>query len=157
MRGRVVAKLKQCVGCRSCEIACAVAHSESKVLAQAIGETPAPLSRVRVSVDDEGKMAIARCQHCRKPKCVEACPESALRKMDDGLVELDVTKCKAHGACVEACPFGAIWLRPDGSTVYKCDMCIERLDRDELPACVEACPVSALIFRPAKDEAPTTE
>lgn len=153
MRGRIVAKVKQCTGCRSCQVACALAHSESLELLSAIQESPPPLTRVRVSANEEGKIALIRCQHCKKPKCVEACETGALSQTEDGLVMLDEDTCTACGACVEACPFNAIWLRPDESSVYKCDLCITRLDRDELPACVEACPTTALTFRAAKVEA----
>ena len=30
--------------------------------------------------------------------------------------------------------------------VVKCDQCLDRLERDEVPACVEACPTQTLVF-----------
>lgn len=157
MRGRIIAKAKQCTGCRSCQLACALTHSESQVLLEAIHESPGPLTRVHVVAKDEGKILLVRCQNCKKPKCVEVCATGALSQTEDGRVVLDEEKCTACGECVEVCPFGAIWIRPDGSSAYKCDLCIERLDRDELPACVEACPTGALTFRPAEVTADATQ
>ena len=152
MRGRVATKQKQCTACRSCELACAVAHSQSQDLLQAMSEDPKPLSRVKVTMDEKGATRLVRCQHCRKPKCVEACPVDAITQTEDGLVLIDQDKCTACESCVAACPFGAVWLLPDGSAAYKCDLCVERLNRDELPACVEACPTGALLFRHAEVE-----
>ncbi|HID10279.1 MAG TPA: hypothetical protein EYP17_03135, partial [Candidatus Latescibacteria bacterium] len=53
------------------------------------------------------------------------------------------TGCKA---CILVCPFGSITVGPSGKVVYKCDLCIERLEMDEEPACVSACPTGALRF-----------
>lgn len=153
MRGRIVARAKQCTGCRACEIACSLAHARAQDLAEAIRETPAPRRRVRVQARDDGKIAFVRCQHCKTPKCVEACPTGAMYQTEDGLVLLNADECTACGACVEACPFQAVWLLPDESAVYKCDLCVTRLDRDEAPACVEACPTAALTFRLATEKA----
>lgn len=156
MRGRVLTKAKQCLACRSCQMACVLAHSSAGDLLQAIAEQSHSPPRVKI-VDKDGSVAILRCQHCRNPKCVEACPTGALYQTEDGMVLLNPEACEACGACVEACPFDAIWMLPDGSCVYKCDLCIERLERGELPACVEACPTGALTFRPQKAKTEATE
>jgi Fe-S-cluster-containing dehydrogenase component len=44
---------------------------------------------------------------------------------------------------VLACPIGAISLDAEGKAVQKCDMCIERLEKGELPVCVASCPTGA--------------
>ncbi|WP_367270842.1 4Fe-4S binding protein [Thermococcus sp.] len=38
----------KCIGCRQCEIACAVEHSQSKDLFSAIFEDPLPLPRIHI-------------------------------------------------------------------------------------------------------------
>lgn len=38
----VIIRPELCMGCRSCEVACAVSHSKSKNLFSALGEDPAP-------------------------------------------------------------------------------------------------------------------
>lgn len=40
--------------------------------------------------------------------CEEACPVDALKKNEEGYVEIDYTKCISCGKCARSCPFGAI-------------------------------------------------
>ena len=133
-----------CVGCRSCEIQCAVAHSKSKDLQAVIrsGEKPGR----RINVEAYGRHAVpVHCQHCEEPACVLACPTGALARLADGKpVLLDRERCIGCKMCVQACPFGVITLSPDGKGVLKCDLCIERLAQGLEPACVAACPTKAL-------------
>jgi carbon-monoxide dehydrogenase iron sulfur subunit len=42
--------IDKCLACRSCEIACALAHSQSKDLFSAIHEEPKPLPRTKVEL-----------------------------------------------------------------------------------------------------------
>ena len=44
---------EKCLGCKSCEIACAVEHSASKDLYRALEEKPLPAARVQVEGDAE--------------------------------------------------------------------------------------------------------
>jgi carbon-monoxide dehydrogenase iron sulfur subunit len=145
---RITLNSDKCLGCRACEMACAVAHSLSKELLAAVMEDPAPAARVRVVVGKKGENAALRCVHCNKPKCVEACEVGALsRDEQTGLVLLDEEKCVGCLECVEACPFDAIFVVREGQdnqAVIKCDLCADRQQAGEGPACVEACPTGAL-------------
>ena len=136
----------QCMGCRSCEIACAVAHSESKDLLRAVcsGEKPG----YRINVEAYGRMAVpVHCKHCEEAACVLACPTGAVhREGPNGPVLFDEARCIGCKMCVQACPFGVITVSPDGKGVLKCDLCVERLARGQEPACVYACPTGALVF-----------
>jgi carbon-monoxide dehydrogenase iron sulfur subunit len=139
---------EKCVACKRCVIECAVAHSKSKDLVGAMEEDPPPESRVRATVDKKGRIAIVRCVHCEKPKCVEACKPGALTKPGPGeAVEYNAELCTSCLECVEACPFGAIRPSRSGKGIIKCDLCRERLEKGELPACVEACATGALDIR----------
>jgi len=129
----------KCTGCHACVFACAVEHSESKDPARAFAEDPRPIPRRRMAVV-KGKLRSVACQHCKKPKCVEACPNGALVQEATGEVKLYTEKCAGVWECVEACPFDAIWRGP-GHAV-KCDMCPDRPEGEF--ACVEACPTGAL-------------
>jgi Fe-S-cluster-containing dehydrogenase component len=42
-----------------------------------------------------------------------------------------------------ACPIGAISLDSEGKAAQKCDMCIARLEKGQLPVCVTSCPTGA--------------
>ncbi|MHC4618895.1 MAG: hypothetical protein ACYTEQ_14215 [Planctomycetota bacterium] len=42
--GRTISvNIQKCLACRSCEMACALVHSKSKVLEEAVAESPRPL------------------------------------------------------------------------------------------------------------------
>ncbi len=142
---RVIAvDVDRCMGCHSCEIACAVAHSESKSLLEAVQERPLP--QPRVSVLSAGEMAVPlQCRHCEDAPCVEICPTKALQKPDpEGPVTIDPELCIGCKSCIMVCPFGVISMSTDGKSIIKCDLCIARLNEGEEPACVEACPTGAL-------------
>jgi carbon-monoxide dehydrogenase iron sulfur subunit len=136
----------KCLACRSCEIACAIEHSESKTLVGAIQEFPLPIYRVRVLAapgegEADGSRGIPlRCRHCEEPECVFACKSGALtRDLQSGAILCDESRCVGCWMCVMACPLGS--LRPSGRGVaLKCDLCFEKKE----PACVEACPTHAL-------------
>ena len=136
--------LDKCMGCHSCELACAVAHSESQNLLEAINEEPGV--RPRVAVMAVGDMAVPlQCRHCEDAPCVEICPSGALQKPDpEGPVTIDQEMCIGCKTCIIVCPFGVISMTPEGKTIVKCDLCVERLNQGQQPACVEACPTRAI-------------
>jgi len=147
MKGMIVVKVDKCLGCKSCELACAVEHSESKDLYQAINETPVP--RTRVSVEQGAGFAVPlQCRHCEDAPCMEICPTNALRRTDkDSPVVIEHDLCIGCKWCILACPFGVINLDDENRVVTKCDQCFERVQRGEEPACVSACPTGALVFK----------
>jgi formate dehydrogenase iron-sulfur subunit len=48
------------------------------------------------------------CRRCEDAPCIAVCPEDALRKNDDGLVERSTHRCVACKSCVVTCPFGTM-------------------------------------------------
>jgi molybdopterin-containing oxidoreductase family iron-sulfur binding subunit len=104
------------------------------------------------------------CNHCDNPPCVRVCPTKATFRRPDGIVAMDYHRCIGCRFCMAACPFGARsfnWLdareglnekdlnmeypiRMRG-VVEKCNFCVERLAKGQMPACVEAAP-EALFF-----------
>ena len=136
----------RCMGCKACEIACAVEHSVSKDLFGAVFEKPLPKPRIRVVTIDNLLYAPMRCQHCKDAPCMNVCPTKALHRSPEGFVILDPNKCIGCLMCVLACPFGHPRYNPDTKTIVKCDFCIDRIRAGKLPACVEACPTGALRY-----------
>jgi len=136
---------EKCLACRSCKLACAVAHSKSKDLVTAISEEPRPANRVSVIGIDE-ITAPLQCRHCEDAPCVAICPSGALRKEENGIIFLDAQLCIGCNFCVIVCPFGVLKTNREGKAVIKCDLCRERLEKGEEPACVYACPTKALKF-----------
>ena len=51
--------------------------------------------------------------------CEEACPVGAIKKNEQGYVEVDHSKCIGCGKCVRSCPFGAIAERSELFHVLK--------------------------------------
>jgi carbon-monoxide dehydrogenase iron sulfur subunit len=139
---RVYCLISRCLGCKSCEIACAVAHSESKTLEGAISESPRPRKRLHVEMAGDSPFPI-QCRHCDEPACADACMTGAIRKdPQTGLVTSDPEKCVGCWMCVMACPYGVIVQSEKLGAAFKCDQCQDL----EEPACVAACPTGALYF-----------
>lgn len=151
MKGMIVIKVDKCLGCKSCEMACAVEHSQSKDLYEAIHETPTP--RARVSVNQGADFAVPlQCRHCEDAPCMEICPTKALDRADkDSPIVIDHDLCIGCKWCILACPFGVINLDDQNRVITKCDQCFERVERGEKPACVSACPTGALEFKEMKE------
>jgi carbon-monoxide dehydrogenase iron sulfur subunit len=147
MKGMIVVQADKCLGCKACEMACAVEHSESKDLFQAIHESPSPVSRVGVAQGD-GFVVPLQCRQCEEAPCIEICPTNALhREGTESPVIIDHDTCIGCMWCIMVCPFGVIRLDEYSRTLIKCDQCFERLEQGERPACVSACPTGALAFK----------
>ena len=151
--------MESCVGCHSCEVACAEQNG-----------LPAGTVWRRVGEIEGGDHPDTRrfhlslsCNHCLDPACLNGCPTNAYEKLATGIVAHHADDCIGCRYCMAACPYGARsfnWrdprpyikkINPDYPTrergvVEKCNFCVERLAFGELPACVEACKSKALIF-----------
>lgn len=150
MKGSIHVEIKKCLSCHSCELACALEHSESKELAQSVCEDPTPVSRVHVE-DVEGTGVPVQCRHCEDAPCVSVCPREAIEKLGPGqAVVIDEEKCTGCKFCVAVCPFGVVALREDDKVAVKCDLCPRRVKEGSQPACVSACPSGALCFGTAE-------
>lgn len=147
MNGKIiVVDIEKCLGCHSCRLQCAMAHSKFKTLAEAVYADTKPVSRI--IVEQVNDMAVPFfCRHCDNAPCITICPSKAITRQHDGApVVLDSERCIGCHACILACPFGVIKQSPDTKNLVKCDLCVERLQEGEMPACVTACPTKAVKY-----------
>ena len=143
--------LNLCMGCKACEVSCKVEN-----------EVPLSSWRLRVKYVDQGlypdtsrTFTPLRCNHCESAPCERICPVSALHYLDNGIVNIDSSRCIGCAGCIMACPYGAIYMDPETNTADKCTFCAHRIEGGLMPACVVACPVEANIFGDLED--PTSQ
>jgi len=151
----VIAEPSKCIGCRTCEVACVLAHPIGGEPAEAL--TPENFKPRLKVVRNATVTAPVQCRQCENAPCVNSCPTEAL-VYSNGTVQLIAGRCIGCQTCVVACPFGAMEMmdvpvkqtelgspsvRRTVSVAHKCDLCV---DRAEGPACVPVCPTKALIL-----------
>lgn len=151
----VVCDPQLCIGCRTCEIACVLAH----VSGEQVGAIDAAdfHPRVKVLKEDEVSGAVM-CRHCEDAPCASVCPNGAIVRAGDQSIQVLQDKCIGCKMCVLACPYGAMTVRMQKVVRYvqeqavgfvykaqalKCDLCHSRANGHG-PACVQACPTDAL-------------
>lgn len=145
---------ERCIGCKQCEIACAVEHSQSKNLYQAVFEDPKPRPRIHVGPGIYMNSSFPnKCRHCEPAPCMAVCPTAAIsRTADKEIVLIDGDKCISCAMCAMVCPFDVIRYYAvfealkERAVALKCDHCVERQKEGREPACVEVCKVDALLF-----------
>jgi len=146
---------ERCIGCKQCEAACAVAHSQTKSLFWAVFETPSPKPRIHAEPGPELNTSFPnKCRHCNPAPCQLICPTGAIHRSADypEIVLVEARKCIACAMCAMVCPFDVITYHASPAALgktqvaIKCDHCIERQRQGQMPACVEACKVGALEF-----------
>lgn len=144
---KIMVDLRKCLGCNSCQMACAVAHSLSKDLLGALNESPRPRNRVRLKNSYRQPFPL-RCEQCDDAPCIDACKTGAMaRDPETGSVQIDERKCVGCWMCIMVCPFGAVFPDAQKGKAVKCDLC----RGNERPACVDACPTKALMYITAEE------
>lgn len=146
---KIYCKIQNCLACRSCELACAAAHSESKDLVEAVKENRLSRPRIHVEcIDEKGTLqrvrAIAvQCRHCEEALCEQACISGGIRRDEStGDIIVNLDKCVGCWSCIMVCPVGAIVKNEEMHQALKCDHCPDL----DIPACIAACPTGALVL-----------
>ncbi len=136
--------MEACVGCHSCEVACAEQN-----------DTPVEQGWRRVGELEGGSFPDTRrfslsmaCNHCVEPTCLSGCPTSAYEKLGNGIVVHHPDDCIGCQYCIWNCPYEVPVFNPVRKIVSKCDMCRPRLEEGQSPACVLACPTKAIGVEP---------
>ncbi|MGB9804526.1 4Fe-4S dicluster domain-containing protein [Desulfofundulus sp.] len=145
MPKEVLIRFDRCLGCRSCQLACAVAHSSAGSLLAAVSNGEKPRARIFVH-QVGGYKAPLNCRHCLDAPCIDACIAGAMHRREDGTVTNvgGEQQCTACWMCVMVCPYGVIRSDARGTMALKCDL--ECRGETGIPACVRACPTGALVY-----------
>ena len=156
-----------CVGCRSCEVACA-AVNDNPVPKAEIGNKDI-FDKIRRTTENDytvvnrykkaegNKPAVYRkhqCMHCNEPCCASVCFVDAFTKTPEGPVLYDPEVCVGCRYCVFACPYYALAYEYDDPLtprVVRCTMCYPRIKEGLNPACADACPTGAIVYGKRKD------
>lgn len=77
------------------------------------------------------------CRKCELAPCVTACPNEALEKRDDKILQRYNMRCTSCKSCSHACPFGTIYTEMMAYIVPRCDFCLDKILEEEEPACVK--------------------
>jgi electron transport protein HydN len=148
MNKLVIADPGKCIGCRTCEISCVLAHSTPDALNYLAPAYFIPRLKV---VKTSRVSTPVQCRQCEDAPCAKVCPTGALIHSHES-VQVIQTKCIGCKSCVMACPYGAMEVvthemmerRTNASThveAFKCDMCIHR---PQGPSCIEVCLTKAI-------------
>ncbi|MFH0990756.1 MAG: 4Fe-4S dicluster domain-containing protein [bacterium] len=151
----VLVDTTRCVGCRSCELACAEAHgfpepdSNPEVFKKERSLSTIQWSVVNRFQTDKGEMFVKKqCMHCNQPACASACLTKAMLKTEEGPVIWREDKCMGCRFCMLSCPFDVPKFEYDSAIpkIQKCNLCWDRLEEGKSPACADACPAEAIKF-----------
>lgn len=164
MNNFIVADPNKCIGCRTCEIACALAHlpADALVTGALDGDFNPRLRMVQTATVS----VPIQCHQCEDAPCANVCPSQAIVNKNH-TIQINAEACIGCKNCIMACPFGAIELAPlvvNGEQIWqtglktvdsrglhekerivalKCDLCINRPGG---PACADVCLMKA--FKP---------
>lgn len=145
-----------CVGCRGCQTACKDAHGLEHTGDDQRYDMPLDINARNLTVihlykesEDKWSFVKKQCLHCNEPSCQSVCPVAAFKKLDNGIVSYDASKCIGCRYCMVACPFNAPTFEYESATprIQKCDFCKDlKIAKGEAPVCATVCPKGAIKF-----------
>ncbi len=153
----LVIDLDRCTGCQTCVVACKTEHNLEQISGIRV-ETIGGTNRDTPSgIYPNFSMYYfpMPCMHCTEPPCIPACPVQAIYRRQDGIVLVDEAKCDGCLMCMETCPYGVLVHKSKTNTVWKCTLCVHRIDEGEAPFCVDCCEMEAMFFGDISD--PSTQ
>ena len=151
--------ISRCIGCKGCEVACKEWNDLPAEPTRNFGSyqshkdlSPHTWLLMRFNEQEiDGKLnwLITKdaCLHCADPGCLNACPApGAVVQYTNGIVDFNQENCIGCQYCVAGCPFDVPRFSPDTRKVYKCNLCVDRVESGLEPACVKTCPTGAISY-----------
>lgn len=156
--------ISSCIGCKGCEVACkewndlkvepTVNFGSYQSHRDLSAHTWLLMRFDEVEVNDQLQWLIKKdaCLHCEEPGCLYACPApGAIVQYQNGIVDFNQDQCIGCQYCVTGCPFDIPRFDQETKKVYKCNMCVDRVDAGLEPACVKTCPTHAISWGRKED------
>ena len=156
--------ISRCIGCKGCEVACkewnelGIEPTENFGSYQSHRDLSADtwllmrFTEVEVGGDLHWFIKKDACLHCEEPGCLLACPApGAIVQYDNGIVDFNQANCIGCQLCVSGCPFDIPRFNVETRKVYKCNMCIDRVEAGLEPACAKTCPTNAISWGTKED------
>jgi formate dehydrogenase iron-sulfur subunit len=153
--------VSRCIGCKGCEVACKEWNELAAVPTSNFGSYQSHrdlgpdtwllmrFEEKEVAGDLRWYITKRACLHCEEPACLYACPApGAIVQYTNGVVDFNQDQCIGCQYCVSACPFDIPRFDRTTRKVYKCNLCIDRVDAGLEPACVKTCPTKAISWGP---------
>ena len=123
---------KNCSGCSTCLLACAIENFQEVNLSRA-------LLRIEARFPAPGDYRIHLCDQCGV--CADNCPEDAILLQDDVFI-VDEDACTGCMICVEVCPHDVMFAQKKSDFPVKCNLCGE---------CARTCPRNAIVWVEAQE------
>ncbi len=154
-----------CTACRGCQVACKQWHDlpAEKTVNMGSFQNPPDLSYMTyklVRMNEEiidGKLFWLffpdQCRHCIDAPCLETAYDDTAIYKDEAtgaVVYTANTKNLDAEEIIGSCPYNIPRKGPDG-TLFKCDMCNDRVHNGLKPACVATCPTGTMNFGERED------
>ena len=156
--------ISRCIGCKGCEVACkewndlkvepTVNFGSYQSHEDLSADTWLLMRFNEVEVDGNLQWLIKKdaCLHCEDPGCLYACPSpGAIVQYENGIVDFNQDNCIGCQYCVTGCPFNIPRFDAASKKVYKCNMCVDRVEAGLEPACVKTCPTQAISWGTKED------
>lgn len=157
--------ISRCIGCKGCEVACKEWNDLKALPTANFGSyqshqdlSPDTWLLMRFEEVETGNHGLQwlitknACLHCEEPGCLYACPSpGAIVQYSNGIVDFNQDNCIGCQYCVAGCPFDIPRFDAASRKVYKCNMCIDRVEAGLEPACVKTCPTNAISWGSKED------
>ncbi|XPV76923.1 MAG: 4Fe-4S dicluster domain-containing protein [Desulfovibrio sp.] len=153
----------KCTACRGCQVACKQWKDLPAEKTRNVGSHQNPqdlssktLKLVRFSehvIDDKLRWLFFpdQCRHCIEPSCkyiANMYAKGAVTHDEKtGAVEFTEKSSKLKDVSpTEMCPYNIPRRDPETGVWHKCNMCIDRVQKGQLPSCVKTCPSDVMHF-----------
>jgi len=151
--------ISRCIGCKGCEVACKEWNELGVEPTENFGSFQSHrdlspdtwllmrFNEVEMAGEVHWLIKKAACLHCEEPGCLYACPApGAIVQYSNGIVDFNHERCIGCQMCVSGCPFDIPRFDAETRKVYKCNMCVDRVEAGLEPACVKTCPTNAIAW-----------